>query len=158
MWDLVTLTGDLQWTQWSTLDEIEPTFMDPFWSLFMTAAGRKRDAPEMEGRPADPVRSRVHVSRKTSPSALGYYYDPTPTPDKTMNFLLPTYTFNVFTAGLGYSLNGLVIDLGFEFLVRQGERRRLSPSGSSTRSMPIAQPGVYDMSIVVPNISISYKF
>ena len=87
----------------------------------------------------------------------GYYYDPTPAPDKTMNFLLPSHTFNAFTLGLGYFMNGLVIDFGLEFL--SGKKREvdyakwlLDPAYANS------QPGVYDMSVVVPNISVSYKF
>jgi hypothetical protein len=59
--------------------------------------------------------------------------------------------------GLGYSLNGLVIDLGFEFLAGKGREVEfakwlLDPAFAN------AQPGAYDMNIIVPNISISYKF
>ncbi|MEW5901010.1 MAG: hypothetical protein AB1715_06060, partial [Acidobacteriota bacterium] len=63
----------------------------------------------------------------------------------------------VATLGLGYSLNGLAIDLGFEYLLGKGRQADyakwlLDPAWKD------AQPGAYDMSIIVPNISISYKF
>ena len=87
----------------------------------------------------------------------GYYYDPTPQPDTTMNFLLPTFTFNVFTVGLGYSVNGLVIDLGFEYLSGNG-RDIPYTTVANDPAFAYATPGIYDMSIVVPNISIGYKF
>ncbi len=152
----LTLTGDLQWTQWSTLDQIELKFIDPYWNLFMVASGENKMHLEWD----DALQIRLGAEYRFNDSfALrgGYYYDPTPTPDKTMNFLLPSYTFNVFTAGLGYSLNGLVIDFGFEFLSGKGRevdfaKWLLDPEFAN------AQPGIYDMSIVVPNISISYKF
>jgi long-chain fatty acid transport protein len=150
------LTGDLQWTQWSTLDQIELKFIDPYWSLFMTASGE--NMMHLEWKDALQIRfGAEYWLRENLAIRGGYYYDPTPTPDKTMNFLLPSYTFNVFTLGLGYTLNGLVIDLGFEFLA--GKKRDveyakwlLDPAFAN------AQPGIFDMSIVVPNISISYKF
>ena len=152
----LTLTGDLQWTQWSTLDQIELKFIDPYWSLFMTATGENK--MHLEWKDALQIRfGAEYWLRENLAIRGGYYYDPTPTPDKTMNFLLPSYTFNVFTLGLGYTLNGLVIDLGLEFLAGKGREVEyakwlLDPVFVN------AQPGAYDMSIIVPNISISYKF
>lgn len=152
----LTLTGDLQWTQWSTLDQIELKFIDPSWSAFMTQSGE--NIMHLEWKDALQVRfGAEYTLNETLALRAGYYYDPTPAPDTTMNFLLPTYTFNVFTAGLGYSVNGLVIDLGFEYLSGNGRdipftTWALDPAYAN------AQPGAYDMSIVVPNISISYKF
>jgi len=152
----LTLTGDLQWTQWSTLDQIELKFTDPYWNLFMMQSGENK--MHLEWKDALQIRfGAEYMLRENLALRGGYYYDPTPTPDKTMNFLLPSYTFNVFTVGLGYTLNGLVIDLGFEFLAGKGREVEfakwlLDPAFAN------AQPGVYDMSIVVPNISISYKF
>jgi long-chain fatty acid transport protein len=154
--DGLTLTGDLQWTQWSTVDQIELKFIDPYWSLFMTASGENK--MHLEWKDALQIRfGAEYWLRDNLAIRGGYYYDPTPTPDKTMNFLLPSYTFNVFTVGLGYALNGLVIDLGFEFLSGKGREVEyakwlLDPDFAN------AQPGAYDMSIVVPNISVSYKF
>ncbi|MDH4272309.1 MAG: outer membrane protein transport protein [Candidatus Aminicenantes bacterium] len=152
----LTLTGDLQWTRWSALDQVELSFIDPFWSLFMIASGG--NIMHLEWKDALQVRfGAEYLLRENLALRAGYYYDPTPAPDKTLNFLLPSYTFNAFTLGLGYSLNGLVIDLGFEFLA--GKKREvdyakwlLDPAYANS------QPGVYDMSIVVPNISVSYKF
>ena len=152
----LTLTGDLQWTQWSTLDQIELKFIDPYWSLFMTATGENK--MHLEWKDALQIRfGAEYWLRENLAIRGGDYYDPTPTPDKTMNFLLPNYTFNVFTVGLGYTLNGLVIDLGLEFLAGKGREVEyakwlLDPVFAN------AQPGAYDMSIIVPNISISYKF
>ena len=152
----LTLTGDLQWTQWSTLDQIELKFIDPYWSLFMTASGENK--MHLEWKDALQIRfGAEYWLRENLALRGGYYYDPTPTPDKTMNFLLPSYTFNVFTVGLGYTLDGLVIDLGFEFLA--GKKRDVEyAKWLLDPAFAHAQPGVYDMSMIVPNISISYKF
>jgi len=150
------LTGDLQWTQWSKLDQIELKFIDPYWSLFMTASGE--NVMHLEWEDALQVRfGAEYMFRENLAFRAGYYYDPSPATDKTMNFLLPNYTFNTFTAGLGYSLNGLVIDLGFEFLIGKG-REVTFAKWMYDPAFANAQPGVYDMSIVVPNISVSYKF
>ena len=150
------LTGDLQWTRWSTLDEVELKFIDPYWSLFMTAAGENK--MHLQWKNVLQVRFGAEYMLKENLAIRGgYYYDPTPQPDETMNFMLPTFTCNVFTLGLGYSLNGLVIDLGFEFLAGKG-RDVPYASWLLDPAFAHAEPGVYDMSIVVPNISVSYKF
>jgi len=152
----LTLTGDLQWTQWSTLDEVELKFIDPSWSAFMAQSGENK--MHLEWKDVLQIRfGAEYMLQENLALRGGYYYDPSPQPDETMNFLLPTYTFNVFTAGLGYSLNGLVIDLSFEFLSGNGRdipyaKWAIDPAFAN------AQPGTYDMSIVVPNISVSYKF
>jgi long-chain fatty acid transport protein len=150
------LTGDLQWTQWSTLDQVELSYIDPFWSLFMIASGE--NVMHLEWKDALQVRfGAEYMLREDLAVRAGYYYDPTPTPDKTMNVLLPSFTFNAITLGLGYSLNGLVIDLGFEFLA--GKKREVDyAKWLLDPAYAHAQPGAYDMSIVVPNISVSYKF
>jgi len=152
----LTLTGDLQWTQWSVLDEVELMFIDPTWNDFLSQSGE--NIMHLEWDDALQIRFGAEYALNESLALRGgYYYDPTPSPDTTMNFLLPTYTFNVFTAGLGYSVNGLVIDFGFEYLSGNGRdipytTWALDPAYAN------AQPGTYDMSIIVPNISISYKF
>lgn len=152
----LTLTGDLQWTQWSALDEVELKFLDPFWSLFMIASGG--NIMHLEWKDALQIRfGAEYMLREDLAVRAGYYYDPTPAPDRTMNALLPSYTFHGFTLGLGYSLNGLVIDFGLEFLAGQ-EREVDYAKWLLDPKFAHAQPGVYDMSVVVPNISVSYKF
>ena len=152
----LTLTGDLQWTQWSILDQVELMFIDSSWNAFMTQSGE--NIMHLDWKSALQIRFGAEYMLKDNLALRGgYYYDPTPQPDTTMNFLLPTFSFNVFTLGLGYSLNGLVIDLGFEYLAGSGRdipyaKWAIDPAYTH------AEPGAYDMSIVVPNISISYKF
>jgi long-chain fatty acid transport protein len=152
----LTLTGDLQWTQWSALDQVELKFIDPFWNLFMAASGE--NIMHLEWKDALQVRfGAEYVLREDLALRAGYYYDPTPAPDQTMNFLLPSHTFNAFTLWLGYSLNGLVIDLGFEFL--SGKKREVDyAKWVLDPAYAHSQPGVYDLNVVVPNISVSYKF
>jgi len=152
----LTLTGDLQWTQWSKIDEFVTTYKDPYWDLLMTASGQ--NIMPMKWRDRLQIRfGAEYMLNENLACRGGYYYDPSPVPAKTLNVLLPSFDFNVITLGLGYSLNGLVIDFGFEMLL--GKKREvkyahwlLDPNFASS------MPGFYDMSVYVPNISISYKF
>lgn len=152
----LTLTADLQWTHWSQIEEIETTFKDISWSLFMTQAGKNitpflwKDALQIRFGAEYMLYQNVGLR-------AGYYYDPSPAPGKTLNILLPSYDFHVFTIGLGYDLGGLVLDFAVEYLMGNGRdvdfaKWLLDPEYESS------MPGAYDMKIFVPNISISYKF
>ncbi|RLE02290.1 MAG: hypothetical protein DRI99_06225 [Candidatus Aminicenantes bacterium] len=151
----LTITADIQWTQWSKLDKMHTDFKDPFWQVMMAASGD--DERPLYWDDATQFRFGAEYNFNTFAVRAGYYYDPTPTPEKTMNVLLPSYTFNVFTFGFGYKLDGLQIDFGLEYL--KGKEREvpfekvlLDPEYEA------AMPGVYNMTILVPNLSISYRF
>ncbi len=81
-----------------------------------------------------------------------------------MNILLPNYDFNVLTLGLGYNLNGLQIDLGFEYLMGKDRNIDFAKTYNNpqnpffNKEFEDAMPGNYTMKIIAPNISISYKF
>ncbi len=59
----------------------------------------------------------------------GFYYDPAPAPDSTLNILLPNYNFSSLTLGAGWDLGGLVIDAGVELLLGEVRGPSISPSG-----------------------------
>jgi hypothetical protein len=70
------------------------------------------------------------------------------------------------TFGLGYSLGALQIDAGLEYLM--GSDRDIPflrtfykppiPNAAYDPFYAKAQPGLYGMKIIAPNISISYRF
>jgi len=142
-----TLTADLQWTQWSKIDVIETRFKDPMWQIMMQQSGDDKRPMYWE----DTLQVRFGAEYRIKGIAIrgGYYIDPTPAPDKTMNVLVPSYGYNVVTFGFGYSLNSLQLDFGLEYLM--GKDRDVAAS-------PGNMPGSYTMNIIVPNLSISYKF
>ena len=151
----LTLTADVQWTQWSKLDTMHTDFKDPFWQVMMAASGD--DERPLYWKDTTQIRFGAEYKLRTVALRAGYYYDPSPSPAKTMNVLLPSYDFNVFTLGLGYSLDGLQIDMGIEYLMGKErevpyEKTLLDPEYEA------AMPGIYNMTLIVPNLSISYKF
>ena len=153
--DGLTLTGDLQWTQWSTIDVMETRFVDPFWDQMMEASGD--DARPMYWE--DALQIRVGAEYRINALALraGYYHDPSPAPDRTLNVLLPIFDFNAITAGFGYSLNGLDLDFGMEYL--KGKERYIDPALVATDpDYATAMPGRYNMKIFVLTVAVSYKF
>ncbi len=151
----LTLTTDIQWTQWSKIDVIKTVYKDPFWDAMMTQSG---DAERpMHWDDALQVRFGAEYRINTIAIRGGYYFDPSSAPDRTLNVLLPNYDFNVVTVGFGYALDSLQFDFGLEYFMGKernvpAEKVALDPEWAS------AMPGTYKMKIIVPNLSISYKF
>jgi long-chain fatty acid transport protein len=147
----LTLTADIQWTQWSKIDVMKTEYDDPIWSLIVDTERK------MYWDDATQIRFGAEYRINTIALRGGYYWDPSPAPDRTMNVLLPNYDFNVITLGFGYALDGLQIDIGLEYLM--GKERDIPYAKTLTNpDWKAAQAGVYNMNIMVPNVSISYKF
>ncbi len=149
----LTLTADIQFTQWSKIDVIETDYKDPFWQILM------KDAQERPMHWKDAVQFRLGAEYRVKAWAFraGYYWDPSPAPDKTMNVLLPSFDFNVIAAGIGYSLDSLQIEFGVEYLM--GKERTVDFLKTEfDPEWETAMPGTYNMKVIVPNLSISYRF
>lgn len=143
------LSADVQWTQWSTLDRITTEYLDDIWATLMGAGGN--DVRVLDWKDATQVRfGAEYALNGTAAVRAGYYNDPAPGPDSTLNVLLPTFTFNGFTVGFGKSLGDLQLDLGLEYLA--GKDR--APASVLDSGMP----GTYTMHIIVPSVSVQYKF
>jgi long-chain fatty acid transport protein len=143
----LTFTADLQFTNWSIVDQIKTTFKDTIWNLLMTSSGR--DIMVMNWKNATQIRfGAEYVVSASLAVRAGYYFDPSPAPDATLNILLPSYDFNGLTFGIGYQSGALALDFGLEYLMG---KERVVPVGA-------AMPGTYGMTIVVPNVSVSYHF
>ncbi|MGB2844850.1 MAG: outer membrane protein transport protein, partial [Candidatus Aminicenantaceae bacterium] len=147
------------------IDTLETNYLDPFWNTMMEASGD--DKRPMNWEDALQIRFGAEYRIKNFAFRGGYYIDPSPAPAQTMNVLLPNYDFNVITVGFGYALNGIQFDFGLEYLM--GKERSVPftvaaiatppgfeiqmPSGYET-----AMPGTYTMKIIVPTLSVSYRF
>lgn len=147
--DRLTVSADLQHTDWSAIQTIDTVYRDSFWSLLMGAAGK--GSMSMLWKNATQIRFGAEYKVSSSLAVRGgYYIDPAPAPDETMNILLPNYDFNGLTFGLGYETKGLSLDFGVEYLI--GKERTIGAE------LVDAMPGVYNMKILVPTVSVHYKF
>lgn len=159
------LTADLQWTQWSKIEVIETTYKDPVWAPMMAISGDDERPMYWD----DKLQIRFGAEYQVSNLAFraGYYNDPSPAPDETMNVLLPNYDFNVVTGGFGYYLNGLQIDLAVEYLM--GKERSVPFDVIPLLEDPYfeielrpgyekAMPGAYSQNILVISISAGYRW
>jgi len=148
--DRLTLTFDAQYTQWSKIDIIDLSFTDPAWSLLMEQTEGNKMVFEWESQVQFRFGAEFMASEKFALRA-GYYYDPSATPDKTMNVLLPSASFNCFSFGIGYNIDGVAIDLGIEYL--KGDERDIL-IGQYEEAMP----GVYNLNILALELCIGYRW
>lgn len=150
------LTADVQWTGWSSVKNLTTTYLDPFWNQMMSQTGGESIRLDWQNR----WQVRFGLEYRLSPEIAiraGYYSDPSPAPDYTMNVLLPSFDFQSLNAGIGYNWKGLSLDWGLEYLF--GKKRdvtfeELLIAGTLGQAMP----GIYQMHLVVPSVSVSYRF
>jgi long-chain fatty acid transport protein len=146
----LTLTFDAQYTQWSKMDEIEINFSDPIWAQFMAISEGNKLKLHWDSKVQFRFGAEFMASEKFAIRG-GYYFDPSPAPDSTMNILLPIADFHCYAIGLGYDINGVVIDLGFEYL--NGKERNI-PIGKYEEAMP----GDYKLHIIALELCIGYRW
>jgi long-chain fatty acid transport protein len=147
------LSADVHWTQWSKLDRISTEYLDPVWrELF--ALGGVLDGSRMILSWKDSTQIRFGAEYRLNGTTVlraGYANDPAPGPDTTLNVLLPTHTFNVFSAGLGKILGDLRLDFGLDYMAGN---TRTPPSNG----YPIEGPPSSGMNNVVPSVSVQFQF
>jgi long-chain fatty acid transport protein len=143
--DKLTINGDVQYTQWKKIQKIEATFANATWQGLFAAGG----ALDLKWKDTFQYRFGLEYAL-SSKFALraGYYYDPSPSPVETLSILLPEITYNAITAGFGYNTDKLTLSVCLEYLMGKDAE---SPAGST-------MPGTHGMSILVPNIGITYRF
>jgi long-chain fatty acid transport protein len=141
--DKLTLTFDAHYTNWSKLQEIAVTFEDPVWD-----AALGEDAALVLNW-ANKTQLRFGAEYDLGSFAIrgGYYHDPAPAPDTTLNVLVPSFTFDSITGGFGFKSGNLKVDLALEYLM--GKDRTVAPSGDNL-------PGLYKMNILVPMFALSF--
>ncbi|MCX6572124.1 MAG: outer membrane protein transport protein [Candidatus Aminicenantes bacterium] len=148
--DKLTITADVQYTNWKELDSIPVSFTNPGWQAAL--------APEAAYNLAwkDTFQYRIGAEYWISNSfalRAGYYIDENPGPIESQNILLPEFKYNWFTAGFGYKSDKFVIDAAIQYGVGGDITVPLS-SYIPGQNMP----GVHGMSMWVPSLNFTYKF
>jgi len=146
------LSADVHWTQWSKLDRITTDYLESAWETLIELSGM--DVRVLDWKDATQLRFGAEYTLNASTALrAGYYNDPAPGPLATLNVLRPSHTFNAVSIGIGKTISDLQLDFGLEYLM--GTTRTAVPS---LPVLPGAMPGTYGMKIVVPTVSVSYKF
>jgi long-chain fatty acid transport protein len=139
----LTVTFDLQWTNWAKLSTLNLVFDDPLWAADEDMADKSAMVLDWKNRLQ--VRCGLEYTAGDFAVRAGYYYDPAPAPAETMNVLIPSFTYNGLTAGFGYRKGGFKVDAGLEYLI--GQKRTVAEG---------MMPGVYGMKIWVPMLALGY--
>ncbi len=106
----------------------------------------------MHWKDATQIRFGAEYKIKTFAFRGGYYFDPAPSPDETMNVLVPNYDFSAVTFGFGYALeNGLHVDFSGEYL--KGKDRDIPLTLTD-----VEMPGYYTLKIWSFGASLGYNW
>jgi len=147
------LSADVHWTQWSKLNRITTDYLEPAWETLVEMSGL--DVRVLDWKDATQLRFGAEYTLNASTALrAGYYRDPAPGPVTTLNVLLPSHTFNAVSIGIGKTISDLQLDFGLEYLM--GNTRTWMDT--ITMLPQVGMPGTYGMKIVVPTVSVSYKF
>lgn len=136
--ECLTLVLDAQYSKWSLLDEL-------------IAEYEKMPDGEFTLNWEDAVMIRVGGEYMVSPKTairLGYYYDPAPAPDETLNILFPSSTNHVVTAGFGHSFGKYRIDAAAEYLL--GADREVAPAAEN-------MPGIHHLDVFAFSIGFGME-
>lgn len=145
--DNITITADGHYTQWEKLDTVPTEYEDLLWQALLA------DESDLELLWTSKWQFRFGVEYWVSDTfavRAGYYNDPTPSPDTTLNVLVPGFDFNAITGGIGLVMNNLTIDLSAEYLF--GKERDIKFDGINE------MPGVYGMSVFAATVSLIYEW
>jgi long-chain fatty acid transport protein len=145
--DKLTITADVQYTNWKNLDDIEVTYDNNAWNLFFAKGSTFKLNWE------DRIQYRFGLEYLLSENLAvraGFYHDPTPAPVDTLSILLPQVDYNSVTFGMGYTTGSLNIEFSFEYVMGKDRECPLTTKKG--------MPGIHGMNILVPTIALSYKF
>jgi long-chain fatty acid transport protein len=146
------LSADVHWTQWSKLDRLTTDYLDPIWADLAEVDGR--DVLVLDWQDTTQIRfGAEYTLNPTTALRAGYYHDPAPGPESTLNVLLPTHTYEAFSIGIGKTVGDLQLDFGLEYAA--GDTR---VNDWFYADEALGMPGAYGAKMVVPTISITYKF
>ncbi|MDD3050081.1 MAG: outer membrane protein transport protein [Candidatus Cloacimonetes bacterium] len=146
--DKLTITFDAQYSQWSELDKLTTEFKEQAWIQASNESGENIFHLEWE----DQTQIRLGLKHQTTECLelmLGYYYDPAPAPDETLNVLFPSSTNHVITGGFGYKWNKFCLDFGAEYLF--GAERDVKAAAHN-------MPGTHHLDVFAYSIGLGYNF
>jgi long-chain fatty acid transport protein len=146
----LTITADVQYTNWKKLQTIPVTFENADWNNLFGPGGLYDQTYDLLWK--DTFQYRFGAEYMLSSSfalRAGYYIDQNPGPKETQNILLPEFKYNWFTAGFGYQSGKIVIDAAIQY--GAGGDITVDPGEG-------AMPGLHGMSMWVPSLSFTYKF
>jgi len=151
----LTLTGEVVYTQWSSLDSIliEMEGLDP-------SGQPGEDTPLMLNWDNTVRFSAGGEYRLADPLALmfGYYLDPSPIPDGTFSPLIPDLgDKNSFNIGAALSFSDFELSYNFEY-ISFADRDITTPDDVNGDGVFDNYPGLFESSLYASHVSLTYRF
>ncbi len=124
--DELTLTFDLQYSKWSVLDKLTAKYDDLPDGIFV-----------LEWDDALQVRfgAQYMVTPETA-LRFGYYYDPAPAPDKTLNILFPSSTNHAGSVGFAHDFGKYSVEGALEYVLGGDRDVDAFPNAMAPENMP----------------------
>lgn len=145
--DKLTIAVDGQLSMWSENEKLVAKYKNAVWNGAMTASGG--DTFDLKWEDALQIRlGAEYLATESLVVRLGYYYDPAPAPDETVNVLFPSSTNNVITGGLSYKMGQMCLTGGAEYLM--GAERNIEMIAANR------MPGIHQMDIYAFSLGFTY--
>ena len=147
--DKLVFTADVQFSQWSDTEEkIITEYKNNVWAGAMSDEDRTM-VLNWEDKTQIRFGAQYQLGEALALRA-GYYLDPAPAPDETVNIIFPSIDYNAVTVGASYCLGQVMLDFGFEYLM--GSDREIAQSALGN------MPGTHGMDIWAASLGLSYSF
>jgi len=139
------ITADAQYSNWSSLEQLEANYKFDMGFGPMTM----KDTLHLEWD--SQVQIRLGTAYDVNDNFTlrgGYYYDPAPAPDETLIHLFPSSTNHAFTAGGSYAMDNLTLDFALEYLL--GAERDIEAVPEND------MPGIHQMDVFAFSVGFGY--
>jgi long-chain fatty acid transport protein len=143
----LTLTFDVQYTNWKEMDEISISFTNPGWKAFFESSAA------LTLRWEDHIQLRFgleYMVSETFAVRAGYYSDPIVSPIDTHNILVPSLGYNWITFGIGYKTGKIALDVAVEYGIGKDVEVSIAEADPV-----VGMPGIHGMNLLVPNIALT---
>ncbi len=139
-----TLTLDAQYSNWKALDKLTAKYKQ--WATESDFSLNWKDA------------TQIRLGAEYAPCGnyavrFGYYYDPAPAPDETLNFLFPSSTNHVITGGFSYFMDKVTLEGALEYLIGAERDVKAYPDPLAPENMP----GIHKLDVLAFSIGITYN-
>lgn len=137
--DNLTICLDAQWSNWSeTQNEIITTYTD--WQMTEPMHLKWEDALQ--------IRFGAQYDLEILKLRAGFYTDPAPSPDETLNIVFPSISYTGLTLGAGLEFGNIGVDVGLEYLI--GSERNITTQTADNMS------GIHNMNIFAGSFGVVY--
>jgi long-chain fatty acid transport protein len=152
----LTVAVDVDWSQWSkTEDEIVTDYGNATWM-----AALSEDSKKLKMHWKDCMQIRAGVQYEVDECIAvrcGFYTDPAPAPDETLNIIFPSISYNAICIGGSYKFSSFNVDLGLEYLMGEDRVVPFNPLDAAWRvKYKDAIPGTHGMNIFSASLGVSY--